>query len=745
MAGTAAMKSGTRTLFVITILCGSFLLFLVQPLVARMALPLLGGAPAVWNSAMLVYQALLLGGYAYAHALSRFPLRRQAVVHIGLLALAGITLPISLAALPAPAPGWEALWVPALFLASVGPVFFVVSAQAPLMQRWFAADPDAGDPYWLYSASNIGSFAGLVTYPFLLEPLMPIAGQTQLWAVGYGVLALLVVLVARARWNADMTAEPAAEATHPDTRERVGTRRVLVWLALAAVPSGLMLSTTTHLTTDIVAMPLLWVLPLGLYLISFSLAFAERSEFALACTRLAPLALLLAGSIAMVSGGTASLGLLFGALALLLIVATALHRRLYNLRPDPSQLTLFYLVMSAGGALGGLFTALFAPVVFDWAWEHPLLLLAAAALLPLSTLVDWTGRFRIGQSTGLALVLAFAAGQAIAMYFASASEDYPVLIASTFGLALCGILVLPSRWAFLVIFVGLMVARGGWQTLETSAAGLRERSYFGIYTLEQDRSAQTRSLLHGTTVHGLQFTDPAMERQPTTYYGPTSGVGLVLRGLPENLSAKGRIGVVGLGTGTLACYARPGQSWTFFEIDPIVARYSADGTFSFIRDCTPDADIRIGDARLVLQRQAPQSFEVLVIDAFSSDSIPLHLVTREALEIYQRALAPDGILLFHISNRFIDLRPVLSAHAANIGWPAMIRLDSGDPLRSITGSMWVALARDKATLDTIRKAHPDSAWRRPPAPAANVWTDDNASILPHLMWEQMAGTLPTKH
>ncbi|WP_435419158.1 fused MFS/spermidine synthase [Parerythrobacter aurantius] len=739
------MTGHARLIFIVTILVGSFLLFLVQPLVARMALPLLGGAPAVWNSAMLVYQALLLGGYAYAHALSRLSLRRQAVVHLGLLALAGLTLPIALADLPSPAPGWEAVWVPALFLATVGPVFFVVSAQAPLMQRWFAADDGAGDPYWLYSASNIGSFAGLVSYPFLLEPYLPIAGQTRLWATGYAVLVVLVVLAVSARWNSASTGKGAAiaeEEVAAGGAASPGAGRILTWLALAAVPSGLMLSTTTHLTTDIVAMPLLWVVPLGLYLLSFSFAFADRSEFASACARLAPLALLLAGSIAMVSGGHASLGLLFGSLALLLILATALHRRLYELRPDASRLTLFYLVMSAGGALGGLFTALIAPIAFDWVWEHPLLLLAAAALLPLPTLVGWRAKGRVSPKAGLAAILALAAALAAAMYFASASENHPVLIATTFGLALCGVLALPSRWALLAIFAALLVARGGWQTIDTSLAGVRERSYFGIYTRDDDPTAQTRSLLHGTTVHGLQFTDPQQRRAPTTYYGPRSGVGLALTSLPAGGSPL-RIGAVGLGTGTLACYARPGQAWTFFEIDPVVARYSRDGTFSFISDCTPDADILIGDARLVLEKVPAGAFDVLVIDAFSSDSIPLHLVTREALDIYSRTLADDGLLLFHISNRFIDLRPALAAHAAERGWPAMVRLDAGSPARSVNGSIWVVMARDQARLDAVAAAHPDSPWSPLPAPAGKVWTDDHATILPYIMWERMAGTMPS--
>ena len=337
-----------RALFVLTILTGSFLLFLVQPLVARLALPRLGGAPNVWNSAMLVYQALLLAGYFYAHRLAKLPVRRQGRLHLGLLVLAGLTLPISLANLPAPAPGMEILWVPALLALTIGPVFFLVSAQAPLMQRWYAAHPGASSPWALYAASNLGSFGGLIAYPLLAEPLLSASQQSLGWSLGYGLLVLLVALCA---WSRNGMAEPAAEQVADAPAAAVGWRRIALWLVLAAIPSGLMLSTTTHLTTDLFAMPLLWVIPLGLYLLSFSVAFADNRLLARVFSQVAPLFVLIAGGFAASSGNSATLAPVIGSVFLLFVVCVALHARLYDARPDASQLTLFYLVMSAGGVL----------------------------------------------------------------------------------------------------------------------------------------------------------------------------------------------------------------------------------------------------------------------------------------------------------------------------------------------------------------------------------------------------------
>ncbi|ALJ14955.1 fused MFS/spermidine synthase [Sphingopyxis macrogoltabida] len=743
--------SPRRWLFVLTILVGSFLLFLVQPMVARMVLPKLGGAPAVWNSAMLVYQALLLGGYAYAHWLGRFTIRRQAAIHLGLFLVAALWLPIGIAAIAPPAPGQEVLWVPLLLLASIGPVFFVVSAQAPLMQRWFAADARAGDPYYLYAASNLGSFAGLLSYPALVEPSLPLAAQSWGWTAGYALLVLLVAASAAARWQRGTVHDDGAAA---DEEPRPALRRQLHWLLIAAVPSGLMLSTTTHLTTDIVAMPLLWVLPLGLYLLSFVIAFSTATRLTQIITFTAPAVLLSVGGLALLSSGGGSMMVALASLGMLFVVAVALHGYLYHLRPAAQHLTLFYLIMSAGGVLGGLFAALFAPLLFDWVYEHPLLVLAAAALLPLPALLPWDQWLKLpaAKARAVAALLvgfaAFACWQMVGGWTGSLAGATAI-----WGLAIfvIGLLVIGWRWAYVSALALLMVGVGGWDTMEESFTGMRVRSYFGVYTVTDDGYRHQRRLAHGTTLHGLQRTDSGGRLEPTTYYGHQSGVGLTLDKAEALAGPDAAVGIVGLGAGTLACYRKPGQQWTIFEIDPVMVDIARDpAKFTFLSDCAGDTPVVIGDARLQIAKQPAGKFDVLVIDAFSSDAIPLHLLTEEAIGIYARALKPDGILLVHISNRFFDLEPVLAAEAKARGWTAAIRMDPGpmgDDFGDLTGSNWVALTATPARMRELtggiklrKDRFDDGAWVPLAArPHFTRWTDDYASTLPILLWKHLVG------
>ncbi|WP_260581785.1 fused MFS/spermidine synthase [Sphingopyxis sp. PET50] len=749
--GDRRTRTARRGLFVATILVGSFLLFLVQPMVARMVLPRLGGAPAVWNSAMLVYQALLLGGYAYAHWLGRFAVRRQAVIHLALLLLAAFWLPIGIANIGSAAAGQEALWVPLLLTASIGPVFFVVAAQAPLMQRWFAADRGAGDPYYLYAASNLGSFAGLISYPALVEPALPLAAQSWGWTASYALLVALVAATAAARWHGAAAMRPTdAPADEP----RPTLRRQLHWLLIAAVPSGLMLSTTTHLTTDIVAMPLLWVLPLGLYLLSFVIAFSTADRLVQLFTFIAPPVLLAAGGLALLSSGGGTMIIAITGLAMLFVVAVALHGYLYHLRPAPRHLTLFYLIMSAGGVLGGLFAALFAPLVFDWVYEHPILVLAAGLLLPLPALLPWDKWLGLAPRPGrlaaalLALVAVYAAF-AMAADWNGWLEGMALFWAGT--ILVVGLLVTGWRWAYVATLAAMMLGVGGWSTIQESFTGDRVRSYFGVYTVTDDPYRQERRLAHGTTLHGLQRTDPGQRRQPTTYYGHQSGVGLTLDRAADLAGPHAAIGIVGLGAGTLACYREPGQDWTIFEIDPVMVDIARDPRkFTFLSDCAGDTPIVLGDARLQIAKQPAGRFDILVIDAFSSDAIPLHLLTAEAIGVYARALKPDGILLIHISNRFFDLEPVLAAEAKARGWSAALRSDPGgatDVTNALTGSNWVALtatgARMKELTDGLvphERGYDDGAWVPLEArPGFSRWTDDYASTLPILLWKHVIG------
>ena len=729
-----AMGAPRRWLFTLTILAGSFLLFLVQPMVARMALPQLGGAPNVWNSAMLVYQALLLGGYAYAHFIGRFSLVRQGMIHLVVLGLGALTLPIALADIAPPTPGYEALWVPWLFLLTVGPAFFAISAQAPLVQRWFAAHPQAGNPYPLYAASNLGSFAGLLTYPLVAEPLLAIGQQSLYWAFGYVALIVLVAVAVFSRRGVTGVAQPVVQDTGTHA-PATGWKTICLWLALSAVPSGLMLSTTTFLTTDIMAMPLLWVIPLGLYLLSFSIAFAENRTLAGVFVFLAPVILLLDGGLSMFSADRSDLMAAIASIILLLVIAVALHARLYDLRPHPSQLTRFYLVMSAGGALGGLFTALIAPVVFDWTWEHPLLILAAAALVPLGAWQQMLRRLgRNDRTLRVVLIVSvfvlFNAAMLLYEEVRGKAMLDPVEWLALAGILVFAVLMAVRRWSYVMATLVLLVALGGLSNLQLTLEGLRERSYFGIYSV-REQSDGDLVLMHGTTIHGIQRTgDNALE--PTAYYGRHSGVGLALGTAEAQFGPGARVGVVGLGVGTLACYHQPGQQWTFFEIDPVVLSYSQSGQFTFVQQCAPDAEMAIGDARLELQQLPDDSFDLLVIDAFSSDAIPLHLLTTEALAIYQRVLAPEGVLLMHVSNRYIRLEPMVARLVEARGLQAMVLEDPAEEAEELYSSSWIAIAETRAPLDTLSAT---ADWRLLVEPEGAVWTDDYASILPYLVWE----------
>ncbi|MES3109756.1 spermidine synthase [Sphingomonas aurantiaca] len=731
------MARWCRTMFVATILTGSFLLFLVQPMVARMALPRLGGAPAVWNSAMLVYQALLLAGYAYAHWLGRVRPRAQAAIHLGVLIVAALWLPIGLVAMAPSAEAQPALWVPWLLGLSIGPLFFAVSAQAPLIQRWFSDASGGGDPYALYAASNLGSFAGLIAYPLLVEPLMAVHGQSLLWSGGY-VLLIVLVLACATRLPKTAAVDHVAATSAPP-----GARRIAHWIALALVPSGMMLATSTYITTDIVAMPLLWVIPLGLYLLSFSVAFANDRWLADLLTRIAPITILLFGGIIM--GGVNERPFFSAGIALLLLfmISVALHTALYRKRPAPDRLTGFYLAMSAGGALGGVFAALVAPVVFDWTYEYPLLILAAGALVPQLYLFGqvrrlWTaeGPTKWISLAAIIIVMGVVAGLRItdpSGAFGESRQGVDFLVIATLGLAAIG-----ARVPYMIVLAGALILFGGYRSLELSIeSGARVRSYFGVYTVrdEPGPNGGTRELDHGTTVHGIQLRgSPARERTPTTYYAVGSGVGQAMLAAPALYGPGARIGVVGLGTGTLSCYARPGQRWRFYEIDPAIVRIARDtGQFTYLSRCQPNPEIRLGDARIALAHDAADSLDLLALDAFSSDSVPMHLMTREAFATYGRVLAHDGLLLVHISNRFIDLEPVIAAAAREGGWIA-VEMKYRPPSLLVdraSASDWVALSREPRAIAALRAT--DLDWRPlRPRKGFTGWTDDYSTILPLL-------------
>lgn len=743
----APTKGHSHFLFLGTILLGSFLLFLVQPMVARMALPRLGGAPAVWNSAMLVYQALLLGGYAYAHRLSRETPQRQAAIHLALLIVAALWLPLGLASFVMPADGSPIFWVPWLLVASIGPLFFAVAAQAPLMQRWYGFAGNAGEPYALYAASNIGSFGGLISYPLLVEPAMPLKAQSWLWTGLYGVLFVAVAACARLLWHGRSDKIDNRQSASPAT---IGWRRRLTWIVLAAVPSGLMLSTTSHLTTDLMAMPMLWVIPLGLYLLSFSVAFADNRWLANVITMVAPPVTLVGAAALFVIWGQAAISGLAIGLTLLFVIAVALHAEMYRTRPAPEQLTSFYLMMSVGGVIGGFFCAIISPLLFDWTWEHPLFVLIAATLLPQKRYFSLGEEETFGQRGAYALFLVLGCAALAAGIYGGAKlplETSFLKIGLIVVLMVLGAMVTGKNAAFALVAAGLMAANGGWYGVERSLSHQRFRSYFGTYTIEQTDDASVRWLLHGTTMHGMQLRD--FPTAPISYYAPTSGVGLAMGNATRLYGPNPSLGVVGLGTGTLACYSRPGQDFRFFEIDPLMIRIARTSKmFSFVDSCNPDAKVVLGDARLTLAATKPHSIDILALDAFSSDSIPMHLMTKEAFEVYKRVLRPNGLLLVHISNRYIDLNPVVAAEARAGGWTGALRFDNPTEdmfNRGIRPSSWIALSQDPGQVQRLTgpllDKRPTGAdldhWiKLSPPDGSRLWTDDYASVLPHLwLWK----------
>ena len=717
--GSAAKGFLRRWMFGATIFTGSFLLFLVQPMIARMALPRLGGAPAVWNSAMLVYQALLLAGYAYAHWLTRLASRTQAMIHLAALLTGCIFLPIGLSAAVPPSSFIPALWVPWLLLTSIGPLFFLVAANAPILQRWFDLG-GASNPYRLFAASNLGSFGGLIAYPLFLEPLMPVSAQRLLWSAGYVLLALMILGCATVVWRAGKAPEPVASLG------RVEVRTLLQWIWLAFIPSGLMLSTTLFLTTDLSPLPLLWVIPLGLYLLSFTLAFWVHEAPARLIAIIAPYLLVPAG-IAMFIGDRLTLMITIAVLlAALFAISTALHYRLYQSRPDPARLTTFYLAVATGGALGGLFCAILAPLLFDWTYEYPLLLLAAAVTIapgwsPILKAAWWRRPRIMPVALGLSAGAVIAAGILGSMPRNDAIDRYSAAAA-----LILASLAVGSRLLLTSLLIAAMLLAGAMTKLELSLnPGKLTRTYFGVYSIIDHESS--RQLLHGTTLHGIQLLTPRWEEWQTTYYGRESGVGRALQLAPSMFGPRAAISVVGLGTGTLACYRQAQQRWTFFELDPEVVQLArTSGQFSFLARCAPDAHIVIGDARLELAKAPPASADILVVDAFSSDAVPMHLLTREAFAIYARHLKPHGLLLMHISNRHLDLEPVIVAAP---GWT--IRVGSFNPkwdYRQLTASDWVALSRSPATIEALDHDRSSSFWVESDR-VPRRWTDDHASLL----------------
>jgi spermidine synthase len=716
-------------LFALTLFLASALLFVVEPMIGRLVLPLLGGTPAVWNTCMVFFQAILLAGYAYAHAIpARLGVRRHALLHLILLALPALVLPLGLPV------GWSdpgdaapVPWLLGLLLIMVGLPFFVLATTAPLLQRWLAAtrDREAGDPYFLYAASNLGSLIALLGYPLIIEPLLPLSQQGRLWSIAYAawVLLMLVCVITLLR-----SARPEQTETEnePET-EAPSLRRKLRWLLLSAAPSGLLLSVTTYISADIASVPLLWVLPLSLYLLTFVLAFSRRQFIRpRVLTRWLPLVVVILVVVMLSEATEPPVVLVVLHLIGLFWLALFCHTELARDRPPARYLTAFYLQLSAGGVLGGLFTALLAPMLFSSVVEYPLLIvltcLLRAAPEETNNRLDLLLPVALGLATALLIIVLQSAGM----------KPGPISLASMFGVPILVCYTFLERPLRFGLGIAWLLLAGSFYHGIYGRTEARIRSFFGVHRVTVDETTGFRKLVHGNTVHGMQSIEPEKARSPTSYYHPSGPAGQVFRALANDPRLE-NVGLLGLGAGGLTCYAEAGQKWTYFEIDPAVIYLARDsGWFSFLRHSPAPVEIVEGDGRLTLAR-SKEKFGLLVVDVFSSDAIPVHLLTREALSIYRDHLTPDGLILVNISNRFLNLAPILAALARDAD-PSMVALYQEDLAVSEKEkaegkfpSQWLVLApsREAASKVLLRSG----GWQSAHPPDGPSWSDDHSNPL----------------
>ena len=744
----AAARGGTGALlavFTAAVFLSAFLLFLVQPMFGKMVLPLLGGSPAVWNTCMLFFQAALLGGYLYAHLSSRLPVKRQAMLHLALLALAALALPVSVRGAAPEGGGAPIPWLLGLMAVTVGGPFLVLSGTGPILQRWFSRSghAQAAEPYQLYAASNLGSALALLAYPFLMEPRLRLATQSGTWTAGYAALLLLIGVCAARVWKtADSTAAGAVTPNAAGGGEPaeaipaagaaafpIPLRERLIWIGLAFVPSSLLLGVTTFITTDLSPAPLLWVLPLALYLFSFTLVFARRPPLrhewmvAIHPSAIAIAVLLLATGYVKTPAFAVPLHL-----TALFVIAMAAHGELARRRPHARHLTEFYLWISLGGVLGGAFNALVAPVAFDNVWEYPIVLALACLARP------WPDD-RLGVRGHLWAALR-AGAFIFALIYLGNNDTLSPLLFIVVGAVLINLLNLglarTPGWLFVCIATVLAVRAHG---VITEEGVLRaERTFFGRYkVMHANWGGGFHVLRHGSTLHGAQSLQAHLRHEPLTYYLRRGPLGQIFSATAED-EGRRRVAVVGLGTGTTAAYARPGEQWTFFEIDPGIERIARDTAyFSYLADAPSPPRVVLGDARLSLAQDAGRQYDLILLDAFSSDAIPVHLMTREALETYLARLAPGGIVAFHVSNRYLDLEPVVAALAYDAGLVARAGQGPRDERATYeSNSTWIALARAEADLGPLMA---DRWWWKPRLrPEVQPWTDDYSSLLTVFEW-----------
>ena len=725
-------------LYTVTLFLSAGLLFSVQPMLGKMILPLLGGTPAVWNTCLVFFQAMLLLGYSYAHLSTRWlGKQRQIVLHAMLLIVPLLFLPIALRGdfeTLSSTPTFSLFII--LFL-TAGLPFLVVATSAPLLQKWFAqtGHRGAGDPYFLYAASNAGSLIALLGYPLLFEPAWSLAEQSRQWRNGYLLLLGLVLLCALSVWkSANRAVVHQDEAT---TSEAVTFMRRAKWVTYSFIPSSLMLGVTTYITTDLAAFPLLWVIPLALYLLTFILVFAKRQILPMAwMSRILAVVAIPAIIALIVEANYPHFVLIPEHVVVFFLASMVCHGALAADRPSTRHLTEYFLWMSVGGVLGGIFSTLLAPLLFRGILEYPLAIVLACIFRPAGGIEKEAPFYRhsdflLPAGIGVLTIALALTTQRFGLH----TGQLGVLL--TFGVP--AMLVLrsadkPLRYA--LGLAALIVGGAGYVGPLGKSADV-ERNFFGVVRVTDDPSGKLRLLVHGNTVHGSESLDAAQRGVPLTYYHPSGPAGDIFAAFGEGKAARA-VGVVGLGAGSLASYARSGEDWTFFEINPAVVRFAQTPEyFSFLSASkVPASKIVLGDARLSLKDVEDETYGLLVLDAFSSDAIPVHLVTREAIELYFQKVASGGILAFHITNRYLRIEPVLGKLSEEMGVVALTRneLDGATEV-DIPGrepSQWLVMAKSEDDLGTIQWS---SFWR--PAetqPDTPVWSDDFSNIVGVLHW-----------
>lgn len=731
---TASLSRAERTasfaplLFTATIFLSASLLFFVQPLFTKIVLPHIGGTPAIWTSAMLFFQTVLIAGYLYAHFLTRYvPTGLQVAVHLVLWSAALAFLPLSIAE------GWiydadgsAILQTLGLFAVGVGLPFAVLSANAPLIQSWYSRTdgPSAHDPYFLYGASNLGSLMALLAFPLVAEPLF---GATRIglgWAAGFVLLGLFLLLSGLSAMRSRNHEVPRAEIHFEETAP--ATVDLLRWAVIAFVPSSLMLAVTSKMSTDLGSVPLLWVIPLALFLLTFVLTFTHRTW--ISDRGLTTGAVLGIAYLTMVFSGLLGHGLGWieaGAMVLAFFaIAMFAHRTLYWLRPGGAHLTLFYVTMSVGGALGGLFNSVIAPIVFTGLYEGAVTIFVAAALLFFAV----NGSRPHGRDAAIGVILAGLLTLPLTTFNVVQTFGNWDVLKYVFAAIFAAMLILSQRRPATVLSAVLVVSIFGLVGLRSEAL-FRDRSFFGTHQVRDRADDAMRVYSNGTTVHGAQrLSELDAERpSPLFYYISGGPLGQIMQS--DIATAAHRVGVVGLGVGALACYAQPGQDWHFYEIDKTVDDVARNpALFTFLSSCTPNAPTHMGDARMVLERQTDMRFDVLVIDAYSSDAVPVHLTTTEAMQLYLDRLTPGGVLMYHISNRYYEIHRPLATSAAALDVEIRLQNYEGH-LDHDEADVPSKVALITKNPEVLEKLDADPRWQTFEPDGLRLWTDDYANAL----------------